>query len=91
MIFTSTLNADDRGYAAIAARMVELAAEQPLGYYSQVLALFALGHLDGLYRFEADGALTPAWTSAAATTWRRSLPTTAPNIWGWRSAARPTR
>lgn len=29
MIFTSTLNADDRGYAAMAARMVELAAEQP--------------------------------------------------------------
>ncbi|PZR49459.1 MAG: antibiotic biosynthesis monooxygenase [Ectopseudomonas oleovorans] len=29
VIFTSTLNADDRGYAAIAARMVELAAEQP--------------------------------------------------------------
>ncbi|WP_457788513.1 antibiotic biosynthesis monooxygenase family protein [Pseudomonas sp. PL-6] len=29
VIFTSTLNADDRGYAAMAARMVELAAEQP--------------------------------------------------------------
>ncbi|WP_190286326.1 cellulose synthase complex periplasmic endoglucanase BcsZ [Cupriavidus cauae] len=55
------------GEAAAAQRQVErmrkLAAEQPLGYYSQVLALFALGHLDGLYRFEADGALTPAWTA----------------------------
>ena len=55
------------GHADAARRQVErlrkLAAAQPLGYYSQVLALFGLGHLDGLYRFDTDGALTPAWTA----------------------------
>ncbi|KLD65592.1 cellulose synthase complex periplasmic endoglucanase BcsZ [Dyella japonica] len=40
-----------------------LAAQSPLGYYSQVLALFGLGYLDGLYRFDASGAIVPAWTS----------------------------
>lgn len=44
-------------------RLRKLAADEPLGYYSQVLALFGLGFLDGLYRFETDGALTPAWTA----------------------------
>lgn len=39
------------------------AAQSPLGYYSQVLTLFGFGYLDGLYRFNADGALVPAWTS----------------------------
>ena len=40
------------------------AQHAPLGYYSQVLALFGLGYLDGLYRFDADGSLTPAWTTS---------------------------
>jgi endoglucanase len=40
-----------------------LAAQSPLGYYSQVLTLFGLGYLDGLYRFDATGAVVPAWTS----------------------------
>lgn len=46
-----------------AQRTRSLAREAPLGYYSQVLALFGLGYLDGLYRFDADGAVIPAWTS----------------------------
>lgn len=44
-------------------RVRSLAHDAPLGYYSQVLALFGLGYLDGLYRFDADGAVVPAWTS----------------------------
>lgn len=40
-----------------------LAQKEPLGYYSQVLALFGLGYLDGLYRFDQSGAVVPAWTS----------------------------
>lgn len=40
-----------------------LAAQSAPGYYSQVLMLFGLGYLDGLYRFDADGAVVPAWTS----------------------------
>lgn len=40
-----------------------LAAQSPLGYYSQVLTLFGLGYLDGLYRFDANGAVVPAWTT----------------------------
>jgi endoglucanase len=31
------------------------------GYYSQALALFALGWLNGHYRFAADGRLVPVW------------------------------
>ncbi|XRD81513.1 cellulase [Dyella halodurans] len=37
--------------------------QAPLGYYSQVLSLFGLGYLDGLYRFDAAGSVTPAWTT----------------------------
>jgi endoglucanase len=48
---------------AQAQRTRTLAAQAALGYYSQVLTLFGLGHLSGLYRFDADGALVPAWTS----------------------------
>lgn len=48
---------------AQAQRTRTLAHEDPLGYYSQVLALFGLGYLDGHYRFDADGAVVPAWTS----------------------------
>jgi endoglucanase len=29
-----------------------------------VLMLFGLGYLDGLYRFDAQGRVVPAWTSA---------------------------
>ncbi|HBD34995.1 MAG TPA: cellulase, partial [Cupriavidus sp.] len=46
---------------AQAQRARDLAAQKPAGYYSQVLALFGLGHLDGHFRFEADGTLVPAW------------------------------
>jgi endoglucanase len=42
-------------------RMHSLAAKEPPDYYSQVLSLFGIGYLDGLYRFEADGRLVPAW------------------------------
>ena len=31
------------------------------GYYTQVLAMFSLGWLQGLYRFDTDGRLVPAW------------------------------
>ena len=59
------LAALDRADAARAQvrRVRDSAASEPLGYYSQVLALFGLGYLDGLYHFEADGAVTPAWTA----------------------------
>lgn len=49
--------------AAQVQRVRSLAARDPLGYYSQVLALFGLGYMDGLYRYDADGALMPAWTT----------------------------
>lgn len=48
---------------AQAQRTRTMAAQEPLGYYSQVLALFGLGHLDQHFRFEADGTLVPAWES----------------------------
>lgn len=48
---------------AQAQRTRTLATQSPLGYYSQVLTLFGLGYLDGLYRFDANGAVVPAWTS----------------------------
>lgn len=53
---------------AQAQRARTLAAKSPLGYYSQVLALFGLGHLDGHFRFEADGTLVPAWESTCPAT-----------------------
>jgi endoglucanase len=49
---------------AQAARSRSLAKRSPPGYYSQVLMLFGLGYLDGLYRFDAQGRVVPAWTSA---------------------------
>lgn len=49
-------------------RMRALAAQAPLGYYSQVLALFGMGFLSGHYRFDADGTLKPAWDSACPAT-----------------------
>lgn len=53
---------------AQAARARTLATEPSFGYYSQVLALFGLGHLDGHFRFEADGTLVPAWESSCPAT-----------------------
>lgn len=53
---------------AQASRTRTMAAQAPLGYYSQVLALFGLGHLDGHFRFEADGTLVPAWKSTCPAT-----------------------
>ncbi|RAR66115.1 endoglucanase [Paraburkholderia unamae] len=41
-----------------------LAQKSPPGYYSSVLMLFGLGYLDGFYRFDAQGRVAPAWTSA---------------------------
>jgi len=40
-----------------------LAAQAALGYYSQVLSLFGIGFIDGLYRFDASGAVVPAWVT----------------------------
>lgn len=60
--YLAALGHDDLARAQ-AQRTRSLAREAPLGYYSQVLALFGLGYLDGLYRFDADGAVIPAWTS----------------------------
>ncbi|WP_019451849.1 cellulose synthase complex periplasmic endoglucanase BcsZ [Cupriavidus sp. BIS7] len=53
---------------AQAQRTRTLAAQQPPGYYSQVLTLFGLGYLDGHFRFEADGTLVPAWESTCPAT-----------------------
>lgn len=49
---------------AQASRARTLAAQPSFGYYSQVLALFGLGYLDGHFRFEADGTLVPAWKTS---------------------------
>jgi endoglucanase len=45
-----------------------LAQQTPPDYYSQVLMLFGLGYLQGLYRFDADGRVLPAWTSTCPAT-----------------------
>jgi endoglucanase len=34
-------------------------------YYDQVLALFSLGFMEHRFRFDAQGALLPAWASAS--------------------------
>ncbi len=60
--YLAALGRDDLAQAQ-AQRTRSHAREAALGYYSQVLALFGVGYLDGLYRFKADGALVPAWTS----------------------------
>ncbi|CAG9234832.1 endo-1,4-D-glucanase [Paraburkholderia tropica] len=39
------------------------AQKSPPGYYSSVLMLFGLGYLQGLYRFDAQGRVIPAWTA----------------------------
>ncbi|MBB3257441.1 endoglucanase [Paraburkholderia bannensis] len=40
-----------------------LAQKSPPGYYSSVLMLFGLGYLQGLYHFDAQGRVAPAWTA----------------------------
>ncbi|RFO98258.1 cellulase [Rhodoferax lacus] len=35
---------------------------QPDAYYEQALTLFALGWMDGYYRYAADGSLLPRWS-----------------------------
>ncbi|WP_321817131.1 MULTISPECIES: cellulose synthase complex periplasmic endoglucanase BcsZ [unclassified Paraburkholderia] len=40
-----------------------LAQKSPPGYYSSVLMLFGLGYLQGLYHFDAQGRVAPAWTT----------------------------
>lgn len=35
-------------------------------YYEQSLALFALGHREGFFRFDAEGHLLPRWNTCAA-------------------------
>ena len=60
--YLKALGREDLAQAQVR-RTRALAAQSPLGYYSQVLALFGLGYLDGLYRFDANGAVVPAWTS----------------------------
>ena len=58
---------DARGEHALAdaqvARAEQLDRATPIGYYSSVLSLFALGWRDGRYRFAADGSLNPQWSS----------------------------
>jgi endoglucanase len=50
-----------------ARRTRELAQREPPDYYTQVLTLFGLGHLDGQFRFARDGALMPAWKTRCPT------------------------
>ncbi|EEA00052.1 Cellulase [Burkholderia sp. H160] len=53
--------------AAQVARSRSMAKAAPSGYYTEVLMLFGLGYLDGLYRFDPNGQLVPAWKSTCAT------------------------
>lgn len=46
---------------AQAARVAQLEAKTPSGYYSQVLSLFGLGWHEGRFRFRADGSVWLAW------------------------------
>ncbi|WP_109127039.1 cellulose synthase complex periplasmic endoglucanase BcsZ [Dyella sp. C11] len=60
--YLAALGRNDLAQAQVQ-RSRSLATQSPPGYYSQVLSLFGLGFLDGLYRFDGDGALVPAWMS----------------------------
>jgi endoglucanase len=60
--YLAALGRTDLANAQVA-RSRSLAKESQPGYYSQVLMLFGLGFLDGLYRFDAQGRVVPAWTS----------------------------
>lgn len=61
VIFTSTLSDDDQGYAAMAERMVELAAEQP-GFLGLESARDGLGITVSYWR---DLAAIAAWKANA--------------------------
>ncbi|HEY1607775.1 MAG TPA: cellulose synthase complex periplasmic endoglucanase BcsZ [Paraburkholderia sp.] len=63
--YLAALGRTDLANAQVA-RSRSLAKSAPLGYYSGVLALFGLGFQNGLYRFDADGHLVPAWTVICA-------------------------
>ncbi|MBB2932905.1 cellulose synthase complex periplasmic endoglucanase BcsZ [Paraburkholderia silvatlantica] len=64
--YLATLGRSDLANAQ-AGRSRTLAQKSPPGYYSSVLMLFGLGYLDGLYHFDAQGRVAPAWTSACPT------------------------
>ncbi len=48
------------------ARVAQLDAATPPGYYTSVLTLFGLGWRDARYRFAADGTLDVPWQAACA-------------------------
>ena len=60
--YLSALGRTDLADAQVA-RSRALAQKSPPGYYSSVLMLFGLGYLQGLYRFDAQGRVAPAWTT----------------------------
>lgn len=60
--YLSALGRTDLADAQVA-RSRTLAQKSPPGYYSSVLMLFGLGYLQGLYRFDAQGRVAPAWTT----------------------------
>ena len=64
--YLSALGRSDLANAQVD-RSRALAQKSPPGYYSSVLMLFGLGYLDGLYHFDAQGRVAPAWTSACPT------------------------
>ncbi|MFP4833598.1 cellulose synthase complex periplasmic endoglucanase BcsZ [Paraburkholderia sp. BR10879] len=64
--YLSALGRSDLANAQVD-RSRTLAQKSPPGYYSSVLMLFGLGYLDGLYHFDAQGRVAPAWTSACPT------------------------
>jgi endoglucanase len=60
--YLSALGRTDLANAQVA-RSRTLAQKSPPGYYSSVLMLFGLGYLQGLYQFDAQGRVAPAWTT----------------------------
>ncbi|TDG18312.1 cellulase [Paraburkholderia silviterrae] len=60
--YLSALGRTDLADAQVA-RSRALAQKSPPGYYSSVLMLFGLGYLQGLYQFDAQGRVAPAWTT----------------------------
>ncbi|HKT97886.1 MAG TPA: cellulose synthase complex periplasmic endoglucanase BcsZ [Paraburkholderia sp.] len=60
--YLSALGRTDLADAQVA-RSRALAQKSPPGYYSSVLMLFGLGYLQGLYHFDAQGRVAPAWTT----------------------------
>ncbi|WP_420800143.1 cellulose synthase complex periplasmic endoglucanase BcsZ [Paraburkholderia tagetis] len=60
--YLSALGRTDLADAQVA-RSRTLAQKSPPGYYSSVLMLFGLGYMQGLYHFDAQGRVAPAWTT----------------------------